>query len=249
MTTTRRGLLFFTAALAVTATGRAAAGAPREILVLGGSGALGAAIVRRLVAAGDRVTVFTRPGSDRARLAGLAVTWVEGDLLDPADIAALFAGRRFDAVVSAVRVETGDPTFYATWLPPVTRAMKAAGVAHFVHSGAVGAGANAAKFTGLGWDKVPGLLDRLRDQGIGEDVIRASGVPFTIIRNTRLWPEGTPATGKARLTADDSTLTPMTREDLAQLTVDCIGNPGCIGRTYHLRDDSLGWPPPRSPRG
>jgi uncharacterized protein YbjT (DUF2867 family) len=248
MTITRRSLLLSAAALAMTATGRAA-GAPREILVLGGTGALGAAIVRRLVAAGDRVTVFTRPGSDRARLTGLAVTWVEGDLLDAADIAALFAGRRFDAVVSAVRVETGDPTFYATWLPPATRAMKAAGVAHFVHSGAVGAGGNAAQFTGLGWDKVPGLLDRLKDQGVGEDVIRASGVPFTIIRNTRLWPEGTPATGKARLTADDSTLTPMTREDLAQLTVDCIGNPDCIGRTYHVRDDSLGWPPPRSPRG
>jgi uncharacterized protein YbjT (DUF2867 family) len=173
------------------------------------------------------------------------VAWVEGDLLNPADVAALFTGRRFDAVVSAVRVETGDPTFYATWLPPLTRAMKAGGVAHFVHSGAVGAGANAAKFTGLGWDKVPGLLDRLRDQGVGEDVIRASGVPFTIIRNTRLWPAGTPATGKAQLTEDDSTLTPMTREDLAALTVGCIGNRGCLGRTYHVRDDSLTWPPPR----
>jgi hypothetical protein len=52
-------------------------------------------------------------------------------------------------------------------------------------------------------------------------------------------------TGKARLSEDDATLTPMTRDDLAALTVGCIGNPACMGRTYHVRDDSLGWPPPR----
>jgi uncharacterized protein YbjT (DUF2867 family) len=226
----------------VTSGGNAASG--REILLLGGTGALGAEIAKLLVAQGDRVTVFTRPQSDRSRLEGLPVSYVEGDLLRETDVAAAFASRRFHAVISAVRVEDGNTRFYRTILGPLTAQAKATGVAQFIYSGAVGAGANARKFGELGWDKVPGLLDRLEDQGVGEDVIRASGVPYTIIRNTRLWPDGTPPTGKAELTEDDTVLTPMTRPDLARLTVGCLDNPVCIGKVFHVRDNSLSWPPP-----
>ncbi len=213
----------------------------------GGTGALGAEIVRLLVAQGERVTVFTRPGSDRSRLDGLDVTFVEGDLLNAPDVAAAFRNRSFDAVITAVRVETGDIHFYAKIMPPLTAEAKRAGVAQFIHSGAVGAGRNAENFTGLGWERVPGLLDRLKDQGVGEDILEASGVPYTIIRNTRLYPPGTPATGKAELTEDQTMLLPMTRADLARLTVGCLGNRECLGKTFHVRDTSLAWPPPGTP--
>lgn len=235
-------------AIAAPAPGTAASGAPGgpvEVMVFGGTGQLGAEIVRRLVARGDQVTVFTRPGSDRERLDGLPVRFVEGDLMQPAQVEAAFRGRRVDAVITAVRVEDGNPRFYATLMPPLTAAAKAAGVRQFIHSSAVGAGANAAKFASAGWDRVPGLLGRLQDQGVGEDVLRQSGLPFTIIRNTRLWPDGTPPTGKAELTEDDGWLGPMTRADLAALTVSCLGRAACLGKTYHVRDSSLGWPPPR----
>lgn len=225
-----------------------AAGEPgtgREVLVLGGTGHLGAEIVQRLVDRGDRVTVFTRPASDRSRLAGLPVTFVEGDLRRAAEVEAAFRGRRFHAVIVAVRVMDGDIHFYETILKPVTVQARAGGVAQIIHASAVGAGANAAKFPTLGWEKVPGLLDRLNDQGVGEDLVRASGVPWTIIRNSRLYPPGTPATGKAVLTEDDTVLTPMTRADLAALTVGCLDNPGCLGKTWHVRDPSLTWPPPK----
>jgi uncharacterized protein YbjT (DUF2867 family) len=254
MTLSRRWLPALLAGLLLaaghTVTGGAAApagAAPRTVLVLGGAGQLGSEIARRLVDRGDRVFVFTRPGSDRSLVAGLPVAFVEGDLMEPDTIAAAFRERRYDVVISAVRVEDGDPHFYEKFLVPLTREMKAAGVSHYLHSGAVGAGRNAEKFQGLGWEKVPGLLDRLKDQGTGEDIIRASGVPFTIIRNTRLWPGGTPATGKAVLTEDDSVISPMTRGDVAALTVGCIGIPACLGKTFHVQDDSLSWPPPRVP--
>jgi len=220
---------------------------PREVLVLGGTGQLGAEIVRRLLVQGDRVTVFTRPGSDRSRLAGLAVRYAEGDLLNEADVTAVFAGNRFQFVIVAVRVEDGDPNFYAKFMPTLTARAKAAGVTQFIHHGAVGAGRNAEKFQNLGWEKVPGLLDRLKDQGVGEDIVRASGLPWTIIRNTRLYPDGTPPTGKAELTEDDSVIGPMTRADLAVLTLRCLGNAKCFGRTWHVRDQSLAWPPPKPP--
>lgn len=239
--------------LALASSARAAEGStpvaaakPREVLVLGGTGALGAEIVRRLVARGEHVTVFARPASDRSRLDGLPVSWVVGDLMNPPDIENAFRGRPVDVVITAVRVEDRDIHFYEKFMKPLTAAARAAGVAQFIHSGAVGAGANAAKFPSLGWEKVPGLLDRFKDQGVGEDILRASGLTYTIIRNSRVWPDGTPATGKAALVEDDSYIGPVARPDLAELTVSCLGNAACYGKTYHVRDDSLTWPPPRN---
>jgi len=117
-----------------------------------------------------------------------------------------------------------------------------AGVRQFIHHGAVGAGRNVEKFQNLGWERVPGIFDRLKDQGIGEDLLRGSGVPYTIIRNARLYPPEAPATGKAALTEDDSIITPMTRADLAKLTLSCVANAACLNKTFHVQDASLPWP-------
>lgn len=235
-------------ALSAAVTEPASAPAPsRQVLVLGGTGQLGAEIVRQLTAAGHRVTVFVRASSNRARLDGLPVDFVVGDLFDEASVGAALRAKRYDVVVSALRVQDGDVHFYEKVLTPLAKHLKAAGVGHVIHHGAVGAGANAAKFAHLGWERVPGLLDRLRDQGVGEDLLRGSGVPVTIIRNARLYADGTPSTGRAELTEDDSVITPMTRADLALFTVRCLANPACFGKVYHVRDESLTWPPPKAP--
>jgi uncharacterized protein YbjT (DUF2867 family) len=223
----------------------AAPAAPREVLVFGGTGQLGAQVVQRLVAAGHRVTVFARPNADRSRLQALKVDYVSGDLLNPADVATAFEARRFAVVVNAVRVEDDDLHFYEKIMAPIAAQAKAARVGQVIHHGAVGAGTNAANFTAReGWERVPGLLPRLADQGRGEALLRDSGVPYTIIRNARLYPDEQPATGRAELTEDDTVLTPMTRADLAILTVGCVGNPACYGKTYHVKDRSLPWPRP-----
>lgn len=229
------------------ASSHAAEAASQKILVFGGTGHLGSEIVQRLLDHGHEVTVFARPGSDRARLQGLPVRYVEGDLLDAAGVAAAFEKHRFDTVVLAVRVRTRDIHFYEKILPPIVAGAKAAGVRQIIHHGAVGAGRNLERFAGLGWEQIPGLLDLLKDQGAGEDILRAGGVPWTIIRNGRVYPVDTPATGKAALTEDDSVLTPMTRADLAILTLGCLGNPDCIDKTFHVRDTSLPWPAPGLP--
>lgn len=56
--------------------------APNVVLVTGGTGFLGSAIVRRLAARGDEVHVLARASSDRSVLAGTSVVWHDGDLVD-----------------------------------------------------------------------------------------------------------------------------------------------------------------------
>jgi dihydroflavonol-4-reductase len=55
-------------------------------VVTGGTGFVGAAVVRRLVAGGHTVRVLTRPGNDRRLLTGLPVETVDGDLTDAASL-------------------------------------------------------------------------------------------------------------------------------------------------------------------
>lgn len=234
------------AAAAVATVGCASpqASTPDRVLVLGANGQLGAAIVRLLVTNGTPVTAMVRENSDRTRLEGLKIEYVIGDVTNDADVAAVFKGRRYAAVIVALRVNNGDIHFYEKALAPVSKYAKAAGVKQIIHHGAVGAGKNIERIPHEGWDRIPGIFDRMRDQGVGEDLIRASGVRYTIIRNARIYPADTPSTGKAQLTEDDSVVSPMTRADLAIFTLRCLGNKSCYNKTYHVKDDSLAWPPP-----
>lgn len=61
-------------------------------LVTGANGFLGAAVVRALLAAGERVRAFVRAGSDRRNLAALDVEIAEGDLTDRASLDAAVRG-------------------------------------------------------------------------------------------------------------------------------------------------------------
>lgn len=130
---TAAALLAATAGLSagVTTAGSAADAAPIDttrVLVIGGTGQLGAEIVRRLVARGHQVTVFVRPSSDRSRLAAWPVEYVTGDLFSEADMAAALTARQYGAVVVALRVMDGDVNFYSKALTPLARHARKGGV-------------------------------------------------------------------------------------------------------------------------
>lgn len=168
-----------------------------------------------------------------------------GDLLKATDIEAAVRARHYDVIISVVRVQDDDPHFFARFMAPLAASARATSVGQIIHHSAVGAGKDIEKFAGRGWEKNPGLVTRLADQGAAEDLLRVSGVPYTIIRNADIYPDDAPSTGTAVLTEDDTVLTSMTRADLALLTMQCFGNPACINKTFHVKDPSLPWRPPQ----
>lgn len=72
------------------------------VLVTGGTGFLGSAVVRALAARGVETHVLARSSSPRSVLAGLEPHWHEGDLRDPASLA-----RAVAATVAAARARGG----------------------------------------------------------------------------------------------------------------------------------------------
>lgn len=210
------------------------------VLVFGGTGRLGAPIVKLLVQAGEDVTVFARKGSDKARLAGLKVDYVEGDMTDEKSVAAAFDSKKFRVVIDGA-AQRGDssniPKFYETTTRYIVTHAKRTGVKQFIHHGSVGAGNNINEVPALKeFAQTPGLVDK----GLAEKVIIDSGLPYTIIRNGLLpLDPQPPATQRARLTVDFSTFTEVTRDDLAMFTLDAMDNPARLNMIYHAADESL----------
>lgn len=112
------------------------------VLVTGATGFVGSAVAQRLLAAGERVRVLVRPGSDRSNLAGLAVETVLGDLRDPASLPPALAGCQALLHVAAdYRLWVPDPAAMLASNVAGTRALMqaalAAGVPRIVYTSSV----------------------------------------------------------------------------------------------------------------
>lgn len=147
-----------------------------NVLVAGGTGLMGGAIVRALLESGHEVTVLSRSGKPH-RGADPRVSFRKGDVTVPASLDGQLAG--FAAVVDAVQFPNSpmeDPkkgrTFERVDLGgtiALVDAAKAQGVPHFVGISGVGAAANAEYH----W---------LRYKWQEEQHIAAAGTEYTIFR-------------------------------------------------------------------
>jgi uncharacterized protein YbjT (DUF2867 family) len=73
-------------------------------------------------------------------------------------------------------------------------------------------------------------------KGQAEDHLRASGLDYTIVRPGGLG--DVKATGTAVLADDPQAFSYLSRADLADLTVQALGDPTAIGKTYNAYDPS-----------
>lgn len=131
-----------------------------QILVTGGTGTVGSAVVRELLARKQQVSVLTRDGS-KPLPAG--VTAVEGNLLDPASVRRIFTGVDAVFLLNAVsQTEASEALMAIT-------GMRTAGVKRVVYLSVHDA------------DKAAWLPHFGSKIGV-EEALRVSGIPFTILR-------------------------------------------------------------------
>jgi dihydroflavonol-4-reductase len=162
-------------------------------LVTGGTGFVGAAVVRHAVAAGHRVRVLARPGGDRQLLAGLPVEVVEGDLADPGSLRRAMAGCRVAFHVAALYVLWAKDrrAFYDSNVEGTRRVLQAAGEAgasRVVYTSTVGALGIPADGT-PGTEETPVSLadmvgDYKRSKFLAEEVARdfaRHGLPVVVV--------------------------------------------------------------------
>jgi UDP-glucose 4-epimerase len=114
-----------------------------NILICGGAGYIGSHMVKMLAGQGHQVIVFDNLSTGHAEAVPRGVGLVQGDLLRPADLAALFSRQQFDAVMhfsakSLVGESVMNPALYYTnnvvGTMNLLDAMRDHGVSRFIFS-------------------------------------------------------------------------------------------------------------------
>jgi NADH dehydrogenase len=214
------------------------------ILLTGANGFVGSHVLPALLAADHDVVALVRdpaagdallaalPVSDRAR-----VTVRQGDVTEPATLPAALEG--CDGVVHLVAIprDRGDGRELLRVNTEGTRnvveAARAAGVRRFVHQSAMGVTDDPA-------------LHYARSKARAEDVVRHSGLDWTILKPSLLWGDGdgffsliatlirwspvvaaVPGDGRARFQ-------PLWVGDLARIVVEVLASDVTAGHSYEL---------------
>jgi uncharacterized protein YbjT (DUF2867 family) len=218
----------------------APAGADDGILIFGATGRSGSEIAKILVNRGETVTAFVRPSSNRSRLDGMPVRFVEGDVLNPDDVAAAFKGKRYRVVIETLQERRGEPSPYVPALKNLTPWAKATGVSQVVIMSATGADHAPQDFPQINW---AAFGETLKNQTEAEHILRDSGVGYTIIRIGAIISERGkpphPPTGKSYLTEDLSKYAAVAYGDLIAQTAACVGAARCMNKIFVIADDTL----------
>lgn len=207
----------------------------RRIVVLGGSGFVGSALVARLAAEGETVVVPVRRREPARHLILLpTVEVVEADVHDPATLAALVRGA--DAVVNLVGIlnESGRTTFARVHVDLARNAVDACrtgGVRRLLHMSALNA-------------DPAGPSRYLASKGEAEAAVVASGLAWTIFRPSVIFGAGDSflslfarlarALPVIALAAPDARFQPVHVHDVASVFARALDLPATEGQRYDL---------------
>lgn len=231
----RRVLLAVMLSLGLAGTALAAS-APRDaVLVAGGTGGTGRHVVAQLLADGRyAVRVMTRNREAARTTLGDQVELVTGDVREPATLGAALAGVRYvvAAVGSNQRRDPGNNPEVVDYggIRNLALAAKAAGVQQMVLVSSQGV-------TNVREPLNQWLNNILVWKYLGEEALRKSGVPYTIVRPSGL--NDKPG-GQAVLFAQGDTAKErgfIPREDVAAVCVAALGRADALGKTFEITGD------------
>ncbi len=185
-------------------------------LLTGGTGFVGSAVARALLARGHRVRALCRPGSDRRNLAGLELEMVEGDLGDAASLARAVAGcRQVMHVAADYRIWVPDPEAMlranVDGTVALLRAAHAAGAERIVHCSSVAAlgltadGTPGDETTPVSEETVIGVYkkSKFRAEQAVLALVRDEGIPAVIVNPAApIGPRDIKPTPTGRMIAD-----------------------------------------------
>jgi NAD(P)H dehydrogenase (quinone) len=195
-------------------------------LVFGATGSLGGYVLRELVTRGLAPELITAVGRNTERLAVLAEAGFGAAALDLSDsrgLAELLIGHSHIVLISG-----SDPVRVAQHLS-VIEAAKNAGAQHVYYTSGIRADEGAAINA---------------DHKATEDALIASGIPYTILRNT--WyienylqaMQGPRYTGILSAAVGDAVVAAASRKDLAEALAIVVTSDGHDNATYSLSGDT-----------
>ena len=211
------------------------------ILVAGGTGFVGAAIVRELARRGKRVVVLSRdPSAVRNRFPGSDVEFRRGDVTDPATLDGSFVG--VEAVIGCQQFPNSpieNPgkgyTFDnvdARGTENLVAAAKAAGVGRYIYLSGVGAAPEGRHWFQAKWR--------------AETAVKEGGMTYTILRPSWIYgPEDNALNRFVRMARflpcvpqigniGKQRMQPVFVEDVARAVADCLDNPAADNRLFEI---------------
>ncbi len=201
------------------------------VLVAGATGGTGQEAVRQALAKGFAVRVLVR-NEDAARpLLGERVQYAVGNVRDTEAVAKAVKGATY--VISALGSNSQrDPDNKPEYIDyggvkNLVEASKAAGVKQFVLVSSMGVTQPDHQLNKM-FDNI--LVWKLK----GEDLLRASGVPYTVVRPGGLRNAPVGQTALTALQGDPKVSGQISRADVAAVCVAALGNAAAAGKTFEV---------------
>jgi uncharacterized protein YbjT (DUF2867 family) len=205
------------------------------VAVAGADGPTGRLVVRELLAAGYGVRALVRDRAAGGFAAGAEV--VQADVGELASLGPALA----DATALVIAIDAG-PGHAASTAGQVDDR----GVQNLAAAAATARLGHVVLISSAGVTRADHPLNRyfdnvLQRQARGEDALRASGLPYTIVRPGGLI-DADAGAGGIRLVQGDAGTGFIPRADVARIAVAALGAPAARGRTFEAY--AAGGPPP-----
>jgi len=210
---------------------------PAVVLVAGATGRTGRLVLDQL-RRDPRFAIrpLARDVALARREVGADYAWVEGDVTKPQTLGRAMAGVSLVVIAIGATERSGpnSPEFVDFGgVRHLTDAARAAGVRQVVLESSMGVGSGGG-LLGLLLNLISG--DALEWKAKGEAHLRASGVPYTIVRPGGLT-DGPGGQGGIALQQGDEGSGRISRADVAAVLVAVLDNPDALGKTFEVIND------------